>query len=231
MFRFKEFQVDDSLAAMKVGTDGVLLGAWADVENSRTILDVGTGSGLIALMVAQRSGADVVAMDISADAVRQAEYNVARSPWSERIEVCLGDIRTMTFDHQFDHIVSNPPYFDEPLLSPDAERNLARHTSTLSFDELISVAERLLVVGGRLSVVLPSEGATRFRRTAFERLWLVRQMDVATKQGEAAKRTLMEFTKSDKPAMPRCETIAIHSSDGSYSDDYRRLTQDFYLKF
>lgn len=231
MFRFKEFQVDDSLAAMKVGTDGVLLGAWADVENSRTILDVGTGSGLIALMVAQRSDADVVAMDISADAVRQAEYNVARSPWSERIEVRLGDIRTMTFDHQFDHIVSNPPYFDEPLLSPDAERNLARHTSTLSFDELISVAERLLVVGGRLSVVLPSEGAARFRRAAFERLWLVRQMDVATKQGEAVKRTLMEFTKSDKPAMPRCETITIHSSDGSYSDDYRRLTQDFYLKF
>lgn len=231
MFCFKEFRVDDSLAAMKVGTDGVLLGAWADVGHSRNILDVGTGSGLIALMAAQRSGADIVAMDISADAVRQAEYNVAQSPWRERVEVRLGDIRTITFDRPFDHIVSNPPYFDEPLLSPDAGRNLARHTSTLSFDELIDAAERLLTADGRLSVVLPADGAARFRRAAFERLWLVRQTDVATKYGEAAKRTLMEFKRSDKPSMPRCTSIAIYSADGLYSEDYRRLTQDFYLKF
>lgn len=231
MFRFKEFQVDDSLAAMKVGTDGVLLGAWAAVEHSRNILDVGTGSGLIALMVAQRSGADVVAVDISEDAVRQAEYNVAQSPWSERVEVRLGDIRTMTFDHQFDHIVSNPPYFEESLQCLDAGRNLARHTTSLSFEELVGAAERLLIDGGLLSVVLPADAAARFRRVAFGRLWLVRQLDVVTKQGETVKRTLMEFKRSDSPSMPRCETLAIHSLDGSYTDDYRRLTQDFYLKF
>lgn len=232
MFRFKQFDIDDSLSAMKIGTDGVLIGAWARVEGCHSILDVGTGTGLIALMAAQRNAeAHITAIDIDSMAAKEACLNTQHSPWSHRITVLHADVRSFAPERKFDHIVSNPPYFNDSLHSPDVARSTARHTDTLGYAELVALAERMLMEGGRLSVVLPADCAPRFRREAFGRLWLSRETDVVTREGEEPKRSLMEFVLTSEPIMPRCDRLTIHHHDGSYTEEYRHLTEDFYLAF
>lgn len=145
-FQFKKFTVYHDKCAMKVGTDGVLLGAWASVENARRILDIGTGTGLIALMLAQRSDASVVGVDIDEAAVEQARENIERSEWKNRIVVEHKDVRDLSGEKYslFDVIVSNPPYFTEAVYCPDKQRNTARHMDSLPFDELLQAVDRLL---------------------------------------------------------------------------------------
>lgn len=209
---------------MKVGTDGVLLGAWADVEGDRRILDLGTGSGLIALMLAQRNAeAEIVALDIDEDATIQAQHNFSLSPWRKRLSVVNSNITDYNSERKFTHIVSNPPYFVDSLHSPNAARTAARHSSSLPFSDIVLAAERLLEWGGRLSVILPSDVAALFRREAFERLWLSRQLDIVTKPGDEPRRTMMEFVLCTEPRMPRCGTMLMGSEEAI------RLTQDFYL--
>ena len=232
MFRFKQFEIDDTLSAMKIGTDGVLLGAWADVVDAGRILDVGTGTGLVAIMCAQRSAtARVHGIDIVADAVAEARHNMMRTTWCDRLSAEHADLRGYNPEERYDHVVSNPPFFLTTLVSPNEARAMARHATTLSYEDLVSAAERLLTPGGRLSVVLPTECASTFRRVAFERLWLSRITDIVTREGEAPKRTLMEFVLTDTPLMPRASELTIQARDGSYTDEYRHLTEDFYLNF
>lgn len=232
MFSFKCFDVRDDLCAMKVGTDGVLLGAWADVEDDERILDVGAGSGLISLMLAQRAPKSrIVALDIDRGAVEQSQRNFELSPWSERLEVMQCDATHFTSAEHFDHIVSNPPYFSTSITPPDRQRCVARFADSLDFDSLVRTAYVNLREGGKFSVVLPYERAMDMRRVAFERLWLTRQVDVVTKRGDEPKRVLMEFRRAAKPVNPRCSSLTIHDEDGSYSAEYRALTQEFYLKF
>ncbi len=232
MFRFKQFEIRDELSAMKIGTDGVLLGAWADVGEATTILDVGTGTGLVALMAAQRNKEAIIeGIDIVETAAAEARKNVASSPWSGRITILHSDIRHYATDKRYDHIVSNPPFFLSALHSPDVARTTARHTTTLTYDDLVTAAERLLRPNGILSVVLPTDCAMQFRHVAFERLWLKRITDVVTREGEAPKRSLMEFKLTAAPLMPRHNTLTIHHADGSYTEQYRRLTEEFYLNF
>ena len=156
----------------------MLLGAWADVEGDSRILDIGTGSGLIALMLAQRNAkAEIVALDIDEDATIQAQHNFSLSPWNSRLSVVHSNITDYMSDSKFTHIVSNPPYFVDSLHSPNAARTAARHTSSLPVVDIVAAAERLLEPEGRLSVILPTDVASMFRREAFERLWLTRQLD------------------------------------------------------
>lgn len=136
-FKFKQFTVYHDKCAMKVGTDGVLLGAWCDVAGARRVLDVGTGTGLIALMIAQRSEARITALDVDAAAVEQARENCSASPWAERIDVEQADFCSYRPDALFDCIVSNPPYFVEDVHCPDKQRNMARHTAGLTFSSLL----------------------------------------------------------------------------------------------
>ena len=219
MFRFKQFTVDDALCAMKVGTDGVLLGAWAPLpegllrgvpngeeklrkvekgeERFRKVLDVGTGSGLIALMIAQRmEDALVLGIDVDEGAVRQAEANFAASPWAKRLQVQQLSLQELAADESrwgtFDLIVSNPPYFVDSLKNPDAGRRLARHTDTLSLEALIAGAARLLTQDGTLALILPAEAEQRLIRIAKENTlspyYITR---VHTREGKPAKRVLM----------------------------------------
>lgn len=232
MFRFKQFEIHDELSAMKIGTDGVLLGAWVDVNGAGSILDVGTGTGLVAIMCAQRSAtARVYGIDIVPEAAAEASQNMARTRWCGRLSAEHADIRIYNPDVRYDHIVSNPPFFLTALHSPDATRAMARHADTLTYADLITAAERLLNPGGRLSVVLPTECAAIFRRVAFEHLWLSRITDVVTREGEAPKRTLMEFVLTDTPLMPRADMLTIQAVDGTYTEEYRCLTEEFYLNF
>lgn len=226
-FRFKQFEVWHDRCAMKVGTDGVLLGAWADVARSKQVLDVGTGSGLIALMIAQRCSARITGIDIDADAVGQACGNVAASPWSGRIRICRADVAVFN-EGKYDTIVSNPPFFCERVHCPDGQRNAARHTESLSFDCLLDAVGRLLTDDGYFSVILPAGLMGSFTTSAAGRhLYASRRTDVLTKPGVLPKRVLLTFVRSVRP----CETdsLVIESSPRVYSPEFVRLVKDFYL--
>ena len=136
-FSFKKFTIHHDRCAMKVGTDGVLLGAWTDVAHSKHLLDIGSGTGLVALMLAQRCTGEITGIEIDKEAVEQSRENVAASPWKERIEILWQDVRQYTPNDLYDTIVSNPPYFVDSLKCPDGQRNTARHSDTLDADQLI----------------------------------------------------------------------------------------------
>ena len=215
---------------MKVGTDGVLLGAWARVEHCRRILDMGTGTGLVALMAAQRSQAHIVAIDLDADAVAQATENVAASPWADRIQVLEADARYLAdFQSSFDSILCNPPFFENSLKCPDSARTMARHTDTLSFDDLARSASRLLAPEGELSVVIPYDRAHDMTvSAACHGLFATRQTVVVPVEGGKPKRILMAFTREG--AAHTVETLYIQDAQRVYTPAYIRLVEDFYLK-
>ena len=228
-FAFKQFEIHQERCAMKVGTDGVLLGAWARVEHCVRILDMGTGTGLVALMAAQRSSADILAIDLDADAVAQAAENVAASPWSTRIQVMEADARQLDSEFFFDAILCNPPFFENSLKCPDSARTMARHTDTLSFDELARSAAHLLAPRGELSVVIPYDRAHDMTvSAACSGLFATRQTIVVPVEGGKPKRILMAFTREGAPHA--VETLCIHDAQRNYTPQYVRLVEEFYLK-
>jgi tRNA1Val (adenine37-N6)-methyltransferase len=218
-FQFRRFTVRQSLCAMKVGTDGTLLGAWA--SGGRHILDVGTGTGLIALMMAQRyPEARVTGIDIDDGAVLQARANVEASPFADRIEIMACDVNHMA--GMFDSIVCNPPFFIDALESPDPQRTMARHAATLSYTMLMHRAWRLLSEDGELSVVIPSDCRSRLESEAFlAGFFKSRDCAVRTTPTKQPKRFLMAFRKH--PSAIEREELTIGSAE------YQELTKDFYL--
>ena len=221
---------------MKVGTDGVLLGAWARVEHCHHILDMGTGTGLVALMAAQRSDAHIVAIDLDVDAVAQATENVAASPWVNRIQVLEADARELAnsqfsiLNSQFfDALLCNPPFFENSLKCPDSARTMARHTDTLSFDELARSAARLLTPDGELSVVIPYDRAHDMTVScACHGLFATRQTIVVPIEGGKPKCILMAFSRSG--AAHSVETLCMQDAQRHYTPAYIHLVEDFYLK-
>lgn len=199
-FRFKRFTIRQQRSAMKVGTDGVLLGAWAGVRpTDRRILDIGTGTGLIAVMLAQRTeGAVITGVDI--DDVTEARENGEASPWGDRLHFVQQPIQQFRSTERFDLIVSNPPFYVDALVCPDLGRTTARHTVHLSYGELLDAVVRLLSPGGRFAVVLPTPEDERFRRLAARYLRLDRLTTVRTTPRRPVKRVLMEFSLISAPA-------------------------------
>ena len=229
-FAFKRFVVYHDRCAMKVGTDGVLLGAWTDVSQSTRILDIGTGTGLIALMLAQRSDARITAVDIDENAYGQAMDNILLSPWKSRIRVMRQDIREYCPEQSFDCIVSNPPYFANSLKSPQKRRNTARHTDSLSFYDLLRSVSELLTPEGAFSVVLPYESLNVFWSTAMEfYLYPSRQTTVFSKPGASPKRVLLEL----RPRIVSCQVnqLVIETGPQVFSEAFKALTCDFYQKW
>ena len=215
---------------MKVGTDGVALGSWAPVTGVTRILDIGTGTGLIALMLAQRSAADcqIVAVELDPDAAMQAAENCARSPWPERIEIVTAAVQQLDAE-PFDLIVSNPPYFVHGQTFSSAARQQARHTSSLSHEELLEHGLRLLAPNGRIALVLPIAAAEQVMLLA-EQLGLgveLAQRLIPTPQKEP-NRFLLLLNRGNGQVFG--DDIVICSTDGSYSDIYGEMVRDFYLK-
>lgn len=233
-FQFKEFKVDDSNCPMKVGTDSVLLGAWARIEESRRILDIGTGCGLLALMAAQRSNAIITAIDIDADAIKAAESNFLSSPWKNRLEALQAGLQEYAAKcppATFDHIITNPPFFINSLKAPGKERSNARHTDQLPYELLASASSKLLKPDGRLSLVLPVNESEIFRRIAeAQGLFINNKMNIVPKKGKPGNRVLIEF-RLIKNLDYWEEELMIRDQSGGYTNDYKELTMEFYLNF
>jgi tRNA1Val (adenine37-N6)-methyltransferase len=227
MFRFKQFSIEQDLCAMKVGTDGVLLGAWASIPPSMaphpTVLDVGTGTGLVALMMAQRyTNACVTGIDIDNGAVCQAAKNVSSSPFADRISIVRKAVQE--YEGAFDAVVSNPPFFDKSLKTPNALRNMARHTDTLTYAELMHAAHRLLKDDGELSVVVPFDYRKRMEDEAtFMGFFPSRVLAVRTTPNQSARRFLLAFKKHS------CERSFEVMTVGD--ENYCRMMADFYLNY
>lgn len=229
-FRFKKFTVHHDKCAMKVGTDGVLLGAWARIDGGESVLDVGTGSGLIALMMMQRGAQSVVGIDIEDTAVEQAQINVGQSIWSNSVRIEKADFICFATDEKFDVIVSNPPFYKNALTCPDPLRDRARNADSLPFCQLAKKAAVLLSDGGRLSVIVPAENALDCICEALsEGLRLSRRLDVRGSVRKPANRSLLEFVKNPERIPNESREMSIRDADGSYSADYCQLTADFYL--
>lgn len=230
-FEFKQFTIHQERCAMKVGTDGTLLGAWASAPAGvRRILDVGTGTGLIALIMAQRyPEAEVIGIDIDAEAVSQAIANVVDSPFASRIRIIQADITDFSVE-PFDAIVCNPPFFVDSLTSPDSSRTLARHTASLSYKALMQSVKRLLKDEGVFSVVIPVDYRSQLlSEAAFAGLILSKECSIKTTPKKTPKRCLMEFRQ--QPVSLVVSTIeTLETRPGQRSDWYHHLTKDFYLK-
>ena len=233
-FTFKQFHINHSRCAMKVGTDGTLLGAWASLpKGDGNILDIGTGTGLIAIMAAQRAPqAHITAIDIDADCISQAQENATASPWGSRITLQECALQDFSPDTTFEVIISNPPYFIDSLLSPDAARTVARHTTTLPFEDLVAGVLRGLAPNGTFALILPPTEYARFCSAARGKLFPTRICEVWTTPESGTKRVLAEFITSPPSIPPSTEKLIIEDKGPlGYSDEYKALTRDFYLKF
>ncbi len=214
---------------MKVGTDGCLLGAWATAENPKQILDIGSGTGLISLMLAQRfPTAQIDAIEIEKACAQQAQENVQASPWHDRVSVSASSIQDFESEYLYDLIVSNPPYFTNAFAAPNETRHQARHDDTLSAHELISHTKRLLAPEGVFCLIIPTDRFTEFEKfAAREHLHLVDRVNVHPTPSKPAKRLLLKYSTVKRE--DSTSTFFIEKERGQYSDAFTKLLQDFYL--
>ncbi len=214
---------------MKVGTDGVLLGAWA--SGGRRMLDIGTGTGLVALMMAQRfPDGRVTAVEIDGDACRQASENVQASPYADRVDVLCSSVQDFQSAEKYDVMVSNPPFYDNSLRCPDGSRSKARHTETLSYRDLFLAVDRLLESDGVFSAVIPTECLSGFvAEGALRGFSVVRKTLVKTVPRKPARRALVAFSRRSGGGCP-VEEVCLMDADGQRSQWYSALTEAFYLR-
>lgn len=233
-FQFKQFRIIQEKSAMKVGMDGVLLGAWVDTSNSERILDIGTGTGLIALMMAQKNNvAQIDAIEVDSEAFNEAVLNCQQSPWNDRIKLDLCSFQEVS-EHtnlKYDLIVSNPPFFTNGVKAPAENRAQARHSDSLPLDVLISGAARLLNINGRIVLVLPVESLQEVKQlTVSNRLYISRLCRVKPNPSKPEFRILIELTNTECTIQE--ETLMIEfEKHHDYTPEYKELTRDFYLKF
>jgi tRNA1Val (adenine37-N6)-methyltransferase len=232
LFRFKQFAVTHARSGMKVGTDGVLLGAWTDISNCKSVLDIGAGSGLIALMIAQRTAPNVPvhAVELDASAYEDAHENFKQSPWTNRLFLHHSAVQEFKPPHLFDLIISNPPYFKNSYKPEQQTRMAARHTDTLSFADLLNASFRMLSDTGKLSIILPPTESQEFLQLANSKgMQVIRECQLRSRKDKPVERILREYRKNQKTKI-MIEQLCLHESGDDWSADYQMLTRDFYLK-
>lgn len=233
-FTFKQFFVGHDRCAMKVGTDGVLLGAWAPIREAKKALDIGSGSGLIALMLAQRNQQLIIdAVELDIDAAQQAQENFSESKWADRLRVFNQDIIEFSerIIHQYDLIVSNPPYFEPALSCSSEQRDQARYTSTLTHETLLNCARQCLAPKGIFCLVIPYDVGEGIEIMAHRKGWSTAyRVNIRDKSSTAFHRLLLGFTL--QPIEPQVSTLVLKEADNKiYTADFQKLIRDFYLKF
>lgn len=229
-FHFKQFKIHQDKTAMKVGTDGVLLGAWVNCKSANNILDIGTGTGLISLMLAQKNKTvQILAIEIDKDAAIQANENIEDSKWKDRIIVKQISLQNFQTQEKFDLIVSNPPFFNNTFKAESDSRNNARQTESLSFNYLLERTASLLTANGKASFILPFSEKENFISIAKEQqLFLNNILYVKGNLKMEIKRILLEFSFQETEIKE--ERISIEISRHNYTKEYIELVKDFYLK-
>lgn len=231
-FRFKQFTVFHDKCAMKVGTDGVLLGAWTDLKDTQKILDVGTGTGLIALMLAQRNPAALIeAIDIDLPALDQAEMNIRNSPFSDRIAVKGSSFQSFArlTGKQFDLIVSNPPYFSDSLMPPNRQRAQTRHSVTLTLDDLLFCARCCLTEGGRLSLILPYDRRDELKQRCLAHAFYPKRETFVHPTPHADRKRVLVELSTEPVGLPDTQSLIIEDARHVYTSEFTGLVRDFYL--
>ncbi len=238
-FTFKSFKINqDDKSVMKVGTDGVLLGAWSDTQNVFTVLDIGTGTGLIAIMLAQRleavENAYVHGVEIDEQAFKQAQENMALSPFANRVKCFHQSVQDFahTTNHRYDLIISNPPFFTGGTFSHNQDKNNVRHTIKLSHNDLLNATRQLLHKTGKFTVILPLIEGLRFIEVARTYgFYNTKRTDVRPRSDKNIERLLLQFEFTER-AIERDELVLLEgTSERDYSVTYKNLTRDFYINF
>lgn len=233
MFKFKHFIIDDKNCAMKVGTDGVILAAWASLSyEGKRLLDVGCGSGIVSLIMAQRSqGAlHIDAIDIDSGAITDCKKNFNLSPWSKSLNAINGNFvsYSKSCGEKYDMVISNPPFFTEDTLSPDIKRASARNTSSLSFDTLFASVADVTESSAVFAMITPADTYSHIAQTALLNGFYLRRLTwVVTVEGAEPKRVLTEWGREQTHYT--IDTLVIADSNGNYTPQYKKLTEDFYL--
>jgi tRNA1Val (adenine37-N6)-methyltransferase len=230
-FRFRQFTLEDDRSTMRTGTDAILLGSWTDPRNARRILDIGTGSGILALMLAQRSDASIDAIDVDPASIEQARDNFRNSPWNDRLHAILISFA----DHyptplqKYDLIITNPPFFKDSLASPDMRRNLARHDDRLSLEEIASGSVQILSETGNLFIILPAAIQGRFMAIA-EKPGLFPQevLEIKPKRNKKVNRVILKMGKG-KPGTISSSELVIRKEDNSFTEQYLSLTGEYHF--
>lgn len=231
-FQFKQFAVYHQQSTLKVGTDAILLGAWADTKKTTKILEIGSGCGIIALMLAQRCNADIDTIDIDSNSCNEARKNFGLSPWGKRIKVTNISFQDFCKNNknQFDLIVSNPPYFSNSLKSSDIIKNLAKHNDSLGFKELVLGLSKLLLPEGKACIILPINEALKFKEEAFnQQLFCNHEVEIIPDTGKPIMRLLMQFAKTK--TITKKEQLIILNENKNYTNEFIDLTREFYLAF
>ena len=231
-FIFKQFTINQDRCAFKVGTDGVLLGASADTSGADRILDIGTGTGLIALMLAQRCQAEITAIEPDKDSFEQACENIQNSKWQKRINILNTSLQDFNPENlKFDLIVSNPPYFRDSLKNPDPAKAASRHNISLSENELLKGVSRLLAQDGKLQVIMPyAEGNIFIAEASDYGLFCIKIIKIKSLPTSDIRRLILTFSGTRQETVEQFLTIE-HGRRHEFTDEYKKLTKEFYMKF
>lgn len=230
-FQFQQFKIHQDRCAMKISTDAILLGSMADAHNPSRILDIGTGTGVIALMLAQRfADAKITGVELDTDAASQAVENMSQSPFAARLALWHGRIQDFSEEEKFDLIVSNPPYFPDHLKSSDAKRNKALHTDSLSFEELIQKARKLLKDQGKFWIILPPRQLEDWKAQAGDAGFFEdKNIAVYDRDGKPILRVVASFSLQNQP--PSKTEIVLKGAEGAYTESYKKLLSGFLLGY
>ena len=236
MFRFKEFVVEDSDCAMKVCTDSCILGAWVHSNESKKILDIGAGSGLISLMLAQRfERANIIAIEIDEKASKQCISNFDNSPWKESLDVINQDFISYLSDEKFDLIVSNPPFYENNLKSDNSQKNIAHHAQSLSFKQLIEGVVKNIAANGKFFVLLPAQTFEQFMAIVHSNstLQTFEILEISNFIAEIPFRYIVQFQCIDEKVESNTKSLAIKVSrqNNVYTPEFAQLLKDYYLIF
>jgi tRNA1Val (adenine37-N6)-methyltransferase len=230
-FRFKQFIIHQDRTAMKVCTDSCILGAWTatQLKGAKSILDIGSGTGLLPLMLAQKSEARIDTIESDPDAATQAKENIQLSPWHDRIHLIAGDVRSHSFPGQYDFIITNPPFFASDLRSPVEKKNIAKHDQSLTLEELLEVIRSRLVPSGAFSILLPFHRSDYFEKLAGEYgFYLTEKLTVSQRPNHAPFRTLCLFC-FHKPEILVLKELVIKDEQEKKSGSFSELLKDYYL--
>lgn len=229
-FQFKQFRIEQGQCAMKVSTDACIQGVWTAIDPGvRQVLDIGAGTGLLSLMLAQRNNLIIIdAIELDEDAASQANENFASSPWRERLQCYQGDAKSFSFDRKYDLIICNPPFFNKSLLGDDDQRNQARHSLHFSLEDLVKVLDQQMKENGYASVLLPGAEHQLWENVLAKAGYSIsRELHIIPAPHKPANRVISICSR--QPAQKQSETLHIRTGEHHYNEDFKTLMQAFYL--